>query len=120
MAIEDFFNHTCNIFHMKDISQKREYGLPDNKVFQYFNVPDIREQPCHFSVKSGTVSTVQREPQKELDARLKLTLPIDTDIRVNDKVVDCESGYEYEAEVPRNIRDHHIVVWIHRVHPKSV
>ena len=55
-----------------------------------------------------------------MDARLKLTLPIDTDIRVNDKVVDCESGYEYEAEVPRNIRDHHIVVWIHRVHPKSV
>ena len=39
-------------------------------------MPDIREQPCHFSVKSGTVSTVQREPQKELDARLKLTLPL--------------------------------------------
>lgn len=120
MAIEDFFDHICNIFHMKCISQKREYGLPDNKVFQYPEVPDIKQQSCHFSVKSGTASTIQREPQKELESNLKLTLPIGTDVRVNDKIVDCNTGYEYEAEVPRNIRGHHIAVWIHRVHPKSV
>ena len=51
---------------------------------------------------------------------LKLTLPTGTDIKVNDKVIDCDTGYEYEAEVPRNIRGHHITVQIHRVHPKAI
>ena len=41
-------------------------------------------------------------------------MSIGTDIRINDKVVDCETGLEYTAERPRNIRDHHIFVYIKR------
>lgn len=39
MAIEDFFNHTCNIFHMKDISQK---GNMDFLTTRFFNIPTCR------------------------------------------------------------------------------
>lgn len=120
MAIEDFFDHRCNIFHMAGMSKKRGYGLPDAVDFQYPKSPDISELPCHFCVKSGTLAVVQQEPQKDMNARLKLALPIGTDIRVNDRIVDCSTGYAYEAEVPRNIRGHHIAVWVNRIHPKAI
>lgn len=120
MAIEDFFDHKCDIYHLTGSAQKRGYGLPDSRVYQYPEQPDISGQPCHFSVKSGNVAIIRQEPQKELDASHKLTLPNGTDIRVSDRIVDCDTGYEYEAEVPRNIRGHHIAVMVRRVHPKAI
>ncbi len=120
MAIEDFFDHKCDIYHLSGTVQKRKYGLPDTQEYKYSTQPDIKNQPCHFSVKSGNVATVQKEPQRDLEASQKLTLPIGTDIRINDRIVDCATGCEYEAEVPRNIRGHHISVMIHRVHPKAI
>lgn len=120
MAVEDFFDHVCNIYHMAGTARKRGYGLPDSKDFQYPEFPDISGQPCHFSVKSGAIAIVQQEPQKDMNASLKLTLPIGTDIRINDKVVDCSTGYAYEAEIPRNIRGHHMAVMVHRVYPKTI
>lgn len=120
MAIEDFFDHKCDIYHLSGTVQKRKYGLPDTQEYKYSTQPDIKNQPCHFSVKSGNVATVQKEPQRDLEASQKLTLPIGTDIRINDRIVDCATGCEYEAEVPRNIRGHHISVMVHRVHPKAI
>ena len=120
MAIEDFFDHKCDIYHLSGTVKKRKYGLPDTQEYKYSTQPDIKNQPCHFSVKSGNVATVQKEPQRDLEASQKLTLPIGTDIRINDRIVDCATGCEYEAEVPRNIRGHHISVMIHRVHPKAI
>ncbi len=120
MAIEDFFDHKCDIYHLSGTVQKRKYGLPDTQEYKYSTQPDIKNQPCHFSVKSGNVATVQKEPQRDLEASQKLTLPIGTDIRINDRIVDCATGCEYEAEVPRNIRGHHILVMVHRVHPKAI
>ena len=120
MAIEDFFDHKCDIYHLSGTVQKRKYGLPDTQEYKYSTQPDIKNQPCHFSVKSGNVATVQKEPQRDLEASQKLTLPIGTDIRINDRIVDCATGCEYEAEVPRNIRGHHISAMIHRVHPKAI
>lgn len=120
MAIEDFFDHECDIYHLTGSAQKRKYGLPDNTVYSYPKQPDISGQPCHFSVKSGNVSIIQQEPEKEMEAILKLTLPTGTDVRAGDRIVDCGTGYEYEAEVPRNIRDHHIAVKVRRVCPKAL
>ena len=120
MAIEDFYDHQCDIFHLTVESQKRKYGLPDGKVYKYPDKPDISGHACHFSVKSGTFNLSQAEPQNELSASLKLTLPVGTDVRINDKIVDCGTGYEYVAEAPRNIRGHHLIVWIHRSYPKGV
>ncbi len=120
MAIEDFFDHKCDIYHLTGTAQKRGYGLPDSQVYQYPEHPDISGHPCHFGVKGGNTTIVQLEPQRNMDARRKLTLPIGTDVRVNDKIVDCGTGYEYEAEVPGNIRGHHIAVMVNRVHPKAI
>ena len=33
---------------------------------------------------------------------------------LNDKIIDLGSGISYYAEIPRNVRDHHIIVQIQR------
>ena len=49
-----------------------------------------------------------------MEAKTKLTLPIGTDVRINDKIVDCATRLEYTAEQPVNVRNHHIFVYIKR------
>lgn len=117
--IEDFFDHKCNIFHVQNESASPGYGLPESPTFSYGAVPDIAEQQCHFGVKSGNLSTEQQQPQNDLIARLKLYLPTGTDIRLNDKIVDCKTGLSYIAEVPRDIRGHHMTVYIKREGPRK-
>lgn len=63
--------------------------------------------------------TEQKNPQNILQEKIKLTLPIGTDIRINDKIVDCESGLEYTAERPKPIRNHHIFVYIKRTNKQE-
>lgn len=112
--IEDFFDHTCDIYHLTQTEEDAGYGLGGKPVFGYPDAPDIENIRCHFAVKYQTLVTIQREPQQDLDARIKLTLPAGTDIRVNDKVVSRVTGYEYRVEIPRNIRDHHVYAYIKR------
>jgi len=47
-----------------------------------------------------------------MDAKIKLTLPAGTDVRLNDKIVDCATGLEYTAEQPIDVRGHHTFVYI--------
>lgn len=116
MALEDFFDHTCTLFHVKKDSSNLGYGISDKNHFSYPDVADEKDKdiPCHFSVKNGTYQVAQGEPQNAYTARLKLSLPIGTDIRANDKVVSGVTGYTYVAEIPRKIRDHHIIVYVNR------
>lgn len=112
--IEDFFNHKCDIYHIVENKKSPGFGLPDSPTFCYPDEPDIKEIECHFGVKSSNITIVQKEPYNAMDARIKLTLPSGTDIRLNDKIVDCETGFEYTASVPKNIRGHHMTVFIQR------
>ena len=98
MAIEDFFDHRCSIYHTQQESTSPGYGLPGSPKFKYPKQPDLEEVPCHFGVRSAS----------------KLTLPAGTDIRLNDKIVSSETGLEYTAGQPRNIRGHHMTVKIYR------
>ena len=66
-------------------------------------------------MKSSTITVTQSEPANLLEAKIKLTLPRDADIRLNDKVVGPETGTEYIAEFPRNVRNHHKFVYLKRV-----
>ena len=120
--IEDFFDHTCDIFHAVKVTEARGYGLPakEDEGLHYPSKPDIEGQACHFSVKTGTLQTIQQEPQQDLDAKLKLTLPAGTDVRVNDQIVSGVTGYKYLAEIPRNIRGHHVAVRIKRIYPEAL
>ena len=112
--IEDFFNHRCDIYHIIEEGASPGYKLPSSPSFSYPNEPDLSEVECHFCVKTNTVNIVQGEPAAAMDARIKLVLPIGTDIRLNDRIVNCDTRYEYTAEITQNIQNHHIYVYIKR------
>lgn len=115
MAFMDFLDHTCDIYHIVESVESPGYNLPSSPSFTYSEIPDISNQVCHFGVSSMSVSITQKEPQNVLEGKIKLTLPTGTDIRLNDKIVWCQKGLEFIAEIPRNIRGHHIFVYIQRV-----
>lgn len=113
MAFDSLLDHTCDIYHMRKTDKSPGYGLPASPSFSYEAKPDLSGVSCHFCTKSG-VTVIQVEPQAKYEAKIKLDLPFGTDVRLNDKIVDCNAGYEYTAEIPRNVRNHHIVVLLHR------
>lgn len=116
MAFEDMLDHTCTIYHLSKDTENLGYGVEDEHKYSYPKYAEEKDTdiPCHFGVKSGENKVSQTEPVNQYSARLKLTLPLGTDIRVNDKVVSGETGYTYIAELPRTIRGHHIIVYVHR------
>lgn len=114
MSLESFFDHTCDIYHVESEEKSPGFGLPSSPVFSYSSEPDEAAIPCHFGVRSMSVTITQTEPANMMDAKIKLTLPIGTDIRMNDKIVWPETGMEYTAEFPRNVRNHHLFVYIKR------
>jgi hypothetical protein len=108
-------NHKCDVYHIHRSNASPGYNLPSSPSFSYSDVPDIAELTCHFNVKSGALSIVQVEPQANYEAKIKLVVPLGTDIRLNDKIVNCETGYEYTADIPVKIRNHHMYVMIRRI-----
>lgn len=112
--IGHLLDHTCDIYHVESEMSSPGYGLPAAPNFKYGPTPDAASVKCHFGVHNSSVSTSQQQPHNDLNARLKLYLPVGTDIRLNDKIVNCENGLAYTAELPRNIRNHHLTVYIKR------
>lgn len=115
MSLETLLDHTCDIYHILEEERSPGYSLPGSHAFSYPTEPDISGQSCHFGVKSQSVTVTQTAPANIMDAKIKLTLPKGTDVRLNDKIVDCDTGLEYTAEQPRNIRGHHLFVYIKMV-----
>lgn len=112
MSFENLLNHKCAIYHMKKDGTNLGYGIA-REAFSYPEEPDVTDVPCHFNV-SDTGTMEQTEDANEYIVVGKLNLPYGTDVRVNDKIIDLGSGISYYAEIPRNIRDHHIIVQIQR------
>lgn len=111
----DFFDHTCDIYHLQSEGASPGFNLPASPSFSYPSEPNESAVRCHFGVKSASVTVTQTEPANMLDAKIKLTLPVETDIRLNDKIVWPETGFIFTAELPRNIRGHHKFVYVKRV-----
>lgn len=116
MAINDLFDHTCDIYHMVEEYDTPGYGLPHSPCFSYPLNANENGVICHFSVRGGNnTAMAQNEPQNEFSERTKLCIPIDTDIRLHDKVVDCTTGLEYTVVKPiRNIRNNHLMTYVER------
>lgn len=112
MSLEALLDHTCDIYHLQEGAASPGFNLPSSPSFSYPEQPDISGQPCHFGVRSRNTTIVQTAPAKLLNEKDKLTLPTGTDVRLNDKIVDCETGLTYTAEVPHNIRGHHLIVYL--------
>lgn len=115
MSLENLLNHTCDIYHVVEREKSPGYNLPASPSFSYPEKPDISGQTCHFGVRSASITVTQTAPANLMDAKIKLTLPIGTDVRFNDKVVDCATGREYTAEQPINVRNHHLFVYIKKI-----
>ena len=114
MSLENLLNHKCDIYHLSKTKKSPGFGLQPSIVSGYPDKPDEKGVICHFGVESLETSVTQKNPQNILQEKIKLTLPVGTDVRINDKIVDCESGLEYTAERPKPIRNHHIFVYIKR------
>lgn len=112
MALKDFFNHTCNIFHLKSNDIDLGYNITDKK-YSYDVTPDVNDIPCHFYIKTPE-QFIHNDPQPSATGRIKLVLPIGTDIRTNDKVINNVTGLEYITEIVHNIREHHLMVYLFR------
>lgn len=115
MSIENFFDHQCDIYHLIGDEKSPGYNLPASPAFTYPKTPDEASVPCHFGVRSFNPTIQQTQPANEYEVKIKLTLPIGTDIRRNDKIVELSTGLEYTAEQPRNVRNHHLFVHIKRI-----
>ncbi|MCD8206692.1 MAG: YqbH/XkdH family protein [Bacteroidales bacterium] len=115
MSLEALLDHHCDIYHIRMEQVTPGYGLPESPIFHYADEPDEAGVTCHFGVKSASMSVNQDAPANMFDERTKLTLPLGTDIRINDKIIDCDTGLVYTAEHPVNIRQHHLFVYIHRI-----
>jgi len=115
MGLYELLDHKCDIYHIVEGEDSPGFSLPSSPTFKYPDEPDHVDVTCHFGVRSNdNVQIVQNEPQNTMQAKIKLTLPLYADIRLNDKIVDKSNGMEYTAEVPRTIRDHHKFVHIMR------
>lgn len=114
MAFEDYLTHSCDIYHIRKRGESPGYGLPESPAFSYPEKPDIAGLRCRFEVKTQNVAIAQGSPMNLMDAGIKLVLPPGTDVRLNDRIVDCGTGYEYTAEVPHDIWGHHIFVWVRK------
>lgn len=114
MSFEAMLNHKCDVYHVQRTDTSPGYNLPSSPSFSYPYTPDIVDLQCHFGVRNGTRTIIQNEPQAYYEARIKLTVPLETDIRLNDKIIDKSNGYEYTADIPVGIRGHHMIVWLHR------
>lgn len=112
MGFGDLLNNLCDIYHIRKEQKSPGYGLPSAPVFSYREDPDLPSQACHFNIRSQNISITQTAPANLMEARVKLVLPIGTDVRRNDKIVDCETGLEYTAEQPVNVRNHHVFVYL--------
>ena len=108
----DFFNHKCDIYHLKENNSSIGFGFDDtqNIRYDYHAEPDLASISCHFHIKTNTVNMSQGQPFNEVSITRKLSLPYGTDVRVNDKVVDCDTGIEYTAQIPSNVQEHHTIV----------
>lgn len=113
---EDFMNHKCNIYHLTDEPVDVGYGIKVDDVKSQPTSPDLKGVDCHFHIRmNDNVHVVQREPFRAVEGNIKLSLPIGTDIRINDIVEDCRDGLKYRAGKPTEVHGgHHIIVVLSR------
>ena len=104
----------CDIYHLIEEVEKPHPALNGSPVFTYPQRADISGVACHFCVRDKRAAILETGPRVEYDADIELELPPDTDIRINDKVVDLRSGIEYTAGMPRDHFGHHVSVRLRR------
>lgn len=110
MSLANMLTDKCNIYHLTEGISSPGYGLPGETQFTYSDQPDVIDVPCKFTEKSQSIT--QGEPGAEIVHSFAVSFLINTDIRLNDKVIF--EGAEYKAQIPRKVKHHHIEVIVTR------
>lgn len=109
MPIEMLFDHECDIYKCNKKQSAKGYGLPSGEEYDYPKNPDLVDIPCHFkSAESITIS--KNSPALSLSGDIILKLPIGTDIKQNDRVLDKRTNIMYVAYTPVPVRGNHLKV----------
>ncbi|MCM1295971.1 MAG: YqbH/XkdH family protein [Muribaculaceae bacterium] len=112
----DFLNDRCDIYHLTEKASRRGYGIDDGTTYEYPDVPDIENVKCHFNRQRVVAPIYSQSPYRTYQGATKLQLPLGTDVRLNDRIVDRVTGAIYTASVPYIVgRNHHIAVEISRM-----
>lgn len=115
MSIENFFRHTCDIYHATNTSKTAKYGLPSSeKILSYPEEPSIADATCFFGYSNTFASVTEAEPMNVFAGANELSLPAGTVINQGDKVVDKRFNLEYTTGFPEDVRGKYIVVPIYR------
>ena len=112
MGFEDLLDHKCNVYHVNSDETSLGFGV-ETKEFTYSDKPDIENVDCHFNT-NRTDSLQQTDNANVYTVNGKVNFALGTDIRVNDKIVDLSNGLEYICEIPKQIRNHHLIAIVHR------
>lgn len=112
MSYEDLLDHECNIYHVESEETSLGFGLTTEE-FQYPDKPDAENVRCHFNVNRSE-NLQQTDTANVYTVNGKVNFALGTDVRVNDKIVDLSNGLEYICEIPKQIRNHHLIAIVHR------
>lgn len=112
MGFEQLLDHKCNIYHMESKETSLGFGVPTEE-FTYPDKPDEKDIDCHFNVNCSE-NLQQTDNANVYTVNGKVNFALGTDVRVNDKIVDLRNGLEYICEIPKRIRDHHLIAIVHR------
>lgn len=111
MSYTSLLDDLCDIYHLKVKENGGGFGLPDEEKEYHSDVPDLENIPCHFNA-TNIMNMQQGSPQNDYPLEKKLNLPIGTDIKSVDMVVNKANGVAYIAGIPDSIRNHHITVML--------
>lgn len=114
MSFTDLLDDKCDIYHLKTKTELGSFGMPGKETKYYSTAPDQVNIPCHFN-KSDLINMRQEEPQNNYPFERKLNLPINTNVKSMDKIVNKMDGIKYYTGIPDNIRNHHISVSLRKV-----
>ena len=110
MSFRSLMTDKCDIYHLTESITSPGYGLPGETGYSYPDVPDLVDVPCKFTEKNQIIT--QGEPGAEIVHSFAVNFLISTDIRLNDKLVF--NGAEFKAQIPRQVKNHHIEVVVTR------
>ncbi len=114
MAIENFFRHQCDIYHISAATKTAGYGLPNSeKTLTKPAVPSLANVPCFFGVPE-TDGIMEAEPTTVFTGANDLSLPASTVIHQGDVIIDKRFNIGYTAGFPEDMRGKYIYLPITR------
>ena len=115
MGIGLFFRHTCNVFSSISTPIPPSYGLKiSDTSISYNDSPEMNNCPCFFGSSNTAPKITFSEPINTYDGHDEVSLPVGTNIKKGDKIVDLRNNIEYTAGFPEDIRGKYISVPLYR------